>query len=206
LATNDVGVDHQEDAMATDAAETGEVPLDCFACPNPECDAFNRFAAGNLSVCERMGKDKAIRRLYCDHCQRRFSERQGSLMRYAKLPVPAVVRMVKCLTHGCSMEATADICDVDPRTVERLLARAGPRSEAFHRQALGRLERPPAAVEMDELHATVARPPAGKKGGAGPARSSPPTGRPTARPRRPGLAAAAARVAARWAATGSTRR
>lgn len=29
-----------------------------FACPNEDCCDFNRFAAGNLSVCERMGKHK----------------------------------------------------------------------------------------------------------------------------------------------------
>jgi hypothetical protein len=161
-----------------------------------------------------MGKNKAIRRLYCSHCGHRFSERRGSLMQDAKLPVAAVVRMVKCLTHGCSLEATADICDVDPRTVAKLLDRAGPRSEEFHRQALAKLERPPAAVEMDELHGRVASPPtptpaAGKKGG--PCRATPgvpvPRSTPlTPRPTRPGVAAAAAAVVARWAATGFTRR
>ena len=189
--------------MAMDSAQTDATPLECFACPNPECDAFNRFGAGNLSVCERMGKARAIRRLYCGHCRHRFGERQGSLMRHAKLPVGTVVRMVKCLTHGCSLEATADICDVDPRTVAKLLGRAGPRAEEFHRQALARLERPPAVVEMDELHARVARPPtaAGKKGGPGRAT---PTPTPTPTPTRRGVAGLAA-AAARWAGTGSTR-
>jgi hypothetical protein len=54
--------------------------LALFACPNPDCEAFNRFDGGNLTVCEWIGKDKSIRRLYCNRCQCRFSERQGSLM------------------------------------------------------------------------------------------------------------------------------
>ncbi len=215
--------------MATDAADTGPMPIECFACPNPECDLFNRFGAGNLTVSDHIGKGRAIRRLRCGHCGKRFSERRGSLMQDAKLPEQAVVRMVKCLAHGCSMEATADICEVDPRTVARLLDRAGPRAEEFHRQALQRLERPPAVVEMDELHGRVASPPpmpaAGKKGGprraapaAPPTRSTPrltpPTPRPNPRPSpnptprvptRPGVVAAVAAVA-RWVATGSTRR
>jgi len=29
-----------------------------FACPHEECCNFNRFAAGNLTVCERIGKDQ----------------------------------------------------------------------------------------------------------------------------------------------------
>ncbi len=85
-----------------------EWPLALLACPNPDCLAFNCFGAGNLSVCELMGKDKSIRRLYCNVCHARFSERQGSLMQYTKLPEPVVVRMVKCLGHGCTVEATAD--------------------------------------------------------------------------------------------------
>jgi len=86
--------------------------LVAFACPNDDCADFNRFGAGNLSVCERIGKDKRTRRLYCRTCGHRFSERQGTLLEYAKLPEETIVRIVKCLVHGCSIEATADICEV----------------------------------------------------------------------------------------------
>jgi len=147
-----------------------EPPLSCFACPNPECADFNRFDAGNLSVAERMGKGRAIRRLYCHTCHHRFSEREGSLLADTKLPSPAVVRIVKCLGHGCSVEATADICDVDPRTVQRILEKAGPRAEDFHRLQLERLDAPPDAVEVDEVHAHAADDVSSKKGrpGSGP--------------------------------------
>jgi transposase-like protein len=147
------------------SAKDGE-SLALFACPNPDCDLFNKFGAGNLSVAERMGKDKAIRRLYCNHCGHRFSERKGSLLEYTKLPEPAVVRIIKCLGHACSIEATADICEVDPRSVSRLQARAGPRAENFHRLQLEQLDQPLEAVELDELHGKVCKPPgAEKKGG-----------------------------------------
>ena len=128
------------------------VPLSFFACPNSDCADFNRFDAGNLSVAERMGKDNAIRRLYCKTCGHRFSERQGSLMEYTKLPQADVVRIIKCLAHGCTMEATADICEVDPRTVQRFLENAGKRAADFHRLQLDKLEQSPTVVEMDELH------------------------------------------------------
>src|SRR4030042_318757 len=88
---------------------TGEFPLGFFACPNPDCEAFNRFGGDHLSVAEQMGKDKAIRRLYCRSCHTRFSERQGSLLEYSKLPLPAVVRIVKCVGPGCSVEARVDV-------------------------------------------------------------------------------------------------
>ncbi len=137
--------------------------LAAFACPNPDCSHFNRFDAGNLSVVEWTGKHKHIRRLYCSMCKHRFTERQGTLRRYCKLPEQTVVRIVKCLGHGCSVEATADICEVDPRTVERLLEQAGRRAEDFHRLQFDRLEAPPEAVQLDELHGRVSPEPA-KKG------------------------------------------
>jgi len=148
--------------LSDDARPAGS--LAGFACPNPECSHFNRFGAANLSVVEWTGKNKDIRRLYCSACKRRFTERQGTLLRYSKLPEPTVVRIVKCLGHGCSVEATADICDVDPRTVDRLLERAGRRAEDFHRLQLDKLDKPPEAVQLDGLHGRVSPEPA-KKGG-----------------------------------------
>jgi len=156
---------HKARSQSHELPPNGELPLGFFACPNPDCEAFNRFGGDNLSVAEHMGKDKAIRRLYCRSCKTRFSERQGSLMEYSKLPLPAVVRIVKCLGHGYSVEATADICEVDARTVQRILDRAGKRSEDFHQLSLERLPEPLGAVQMDELHGRVAEKHGEKRGG-----------------------------------------
>jgi transposase-like protein len=137
---------------AKDGKEPDNLPLSFFACPNGDCADFNRFDSGNLSVAEWMGKDKAIRRLYCKTCGGRFSERQGSLMQYTKLPAVDVVRIIKCLGHGCSVEAASDICEVDTRTVQRLLETAGKRAADFHCLQLENLDQPLEAVQMDELH------------------------------------------------------
>ncbi len=148
----------RQPTVETVASAAVDDDLSRFACPNEDCGDFNRFAAGNLSVCERMGKGRRIRRLYCRSCGHRFSERQGSLMAKSKLPEETVVRIVKCLAYGCSVEATADICEVDPRSVALLLSKAGPRAEDFHRLQLDRLAEPLEAIEIDELHAPLARP------------------------------------------------
>ena len=154
-------------APASSAIKPADL-LAAFACPNPDCSLFNRFAAGNLSVAEWTGKNKDIRRLYCSSCKRRFTERQGTLLRDSKLPEETVVRIVKCLGHGCSVEATAAICEVDPRTVERLLERAGRRADDFHWLQLGRLTAPPEAVQLDALHGRAGPDPEpAKTGGAG---------------------------------------
>lgn len=135
-----------------DGSKPTNMPLSFFACPNSDCADFNNFDAGNLSIAERMGKDKAIRRLYCKTCGARFSERQGSLMQDTKLLQEDVVRIIKCLGHGCCVEATADICEVDTRTVQRLLEKSGKRASDFHNLQLENLDEPLEAVQMDELH------------------------------------------------------
>ena len=135
-----------------DNGEPANLPLAFFACPNSDCADFNRFDAGNLSIAEWMGKGKAIRRLYCRTCQTRFSERQGSLMQDTKLSQADVVRIVKCLGHGCSVEAASDICEVDTRTVQRFLEKAGKRAADFHDLQLEDLDEPLEAVQMDEMH------------------------------------------------------
>ena len=142
---------------------TAEPSLAHLACPNADCSDFNRFDAGNLTVAQRGGQQPSTRRLYCHSCGQRFSERQGTLLEGTKLPVDTVVRIVKCLGHGCTVEATADICEVDPRTVERLLAKAGCRAEDFHNLRLEKIDQVE-AVQLDELHGRVSPTPT-KKGG-----------------------------------------
>lgn len=132
--------------------------LAMLACPNEDCFLFNRFAAGNLSVVEWIGKRKDIRRLYCSYCGRRFSERRGTLQQYTKLPDKAVERILKCLAHGCSITASANICEVDPRTVQRVLRQAGPRAQDFHQLQLEQHRGPLGAVQLDELHGRVRSP------------------------------------------------
>ena len=53
-------------------------------------------------------------------------------MQYTKRSPADVVRIVKCLGHGCCVEATADICEVETHTVQRFLEKAGKRAADFH--------------------------------------------------------------------------
>ena len=79
-------------------------------------------------------------------------------MQDTKLDQADVVRIIKCLGHGCSIEAAADICEVDTRTVQRLLEKAGRRAADFHRLQLEKLDSPVEAVQMDELHGKTVKP------------------------------------------------
>jgi transposase-like protein len=105
-----------------------------------------------------MGKRKDIRRLYCSYCGQRFSERRGTLREHTKVPEKAVERIVKCLSHGCSVKAAANICEVDRRTVQRIRRQAGPRGSDFHQLKIEQYRAPLKAVQLDEVHGRVCPP------------------------------------------------
>jgi transposase-like protein len=143
------------------ARERQPNPLARLACPNEDCSLFNRFDAANLSVIEWIGKCKDIRRLYCSYCGHRFSGRRGTLWEYTKMPEKAVARILNCLSHGCSIKAAANICEVDPRTVQCVRRRAGSRANDFHQLQIEGHRVPLEAVQLDELHGRFCPP---KKG------------------------------------------
>jgi hypothetical protein len=62
-----------------------------------------------------------------------------------------VVLIMKCLTWGNSIAATADIADVDERTVERIVERAGERAKVFHDRTAQDIET--AQAQFDEVRA-----------------------------------------------------
>jgi len=72
-------------------------------------------------------------------------------MEYTKLPQEKVELIVRCLTWGNSVTATADIAGVDERTVQRVVERGGERAQVFHDRAARDLES--AQAQLDEVHA-----------------------------------------------------
>ena len=124
-----------------------------FSCPNPQCARFNRPGEGNIAHRSWTGTHKHIERLRCMACGREFSEREGTLMACSKLPEETVIRLVKCQRWGVCDEGTADICDVDLKTVHRFQRVAAQRAETHHRQSVQNLE--VQGVQLDEAHSKL---------------------------------------------------
>lgn len=124
-----------------------------FSCPNPQCAQFNRPGAGNIAHRSWTGAHKHIERLRCTVCDREFSEREGTLMARSKLPEDTVIRLVKCQRWGVCDEGTADICDVEIKTVHRFQRVAAHRAETHHRQSVQHVE--VAGVQLDEAHSKL---------------------------------------------------
>jgi hypothetical protein len=124
-----------------------------FSCPHPQCARFNRPGEGNIAPRSWTGTHKHIERLRCTACHREFSEREGTLMARSKLPEDTVVRLLKCQRWGVCDEGTADICDVEIKTVHRFQRVAAQRAQTHHRQSVqhGAVE----GVQWDEAPAQL---------------------------------------------------
>jgi IS1 family transposase len=124
-----------------------------FSCPNPQCPCFNRPGTGNIVHRSWTGTHKHIERLRCTACDREFSEREGTLMARSKLPEATVERLLKCQRWGVCDEGTADICDVEIKTVHRFQRVAAHRAETHHRQSVQHVT--VAGVQFDEAHSKL---------------------------------------------------
>jgi hypothetical protein len=111
---------------------------------------FNRAGEGNIAHRSWTGKDQHIERLRCTQCQQEFSERRGTLMDATKLPEKTMERVLKCQRWGVCDTGTADICEVDIKTVHRFQKIAAQRAPAHHEQVTHELR--VEAVQLDEMH------------------------------------------------------
>jgi IS1 family transposase len=124
-----------------------------FSCPNPHCARFNRPGEGNIAHRSWTGIHKHIERLRCTACNREFSEREGTLMARSKLPEDTVVRLLKCQRWGVCDAGTADICDVEIKTVHRFQRVAAQRAQMHHRQSVQHVA--VEGVQLDEAHSKL---------------------------------------------------
>jgi transposase-like protein len=124
-----------------------------FSCPNPQCARFNRPGAGNIAHRSWTGTSQHIERLRCTLCHREFSEREGTLRARSKLPEATVERLLKCQRWGVCDEGTADICDVDLKSVYRFQRVATQRAETHHRQSVQNVD--VQGVQLDEAHSKL---------------------------------------------------
>ena len=122
-----------------------------FSCPHPQCAWFNQPGEGHSAHRSWTGTPKQIDRRRCTAGDREFSEREGTLMARSQLPEDTVVRLLKCQRWGVCDEGTADICEVEIKTVHRCQRVAAQRAETHQRQRVQHV-----AVEGVQLDAAQA--------------------------------------------------
>jgi len=97
---------------------------------------------------------KKVQRWKCQQCGKRLSEPPTRPFNTdVRLPQDTVVRILHCLTEGCSVRSTARLCDVEKRTVLNILLIAGERCERFLEQTISNI--PVKDLELDECWSYV---------------------------------------------------
>jgi LacI family transcriptional regulator len=106
--------------------------LSTFCCQRPSCADYGKRGAGNLSVCDRIGKAGQYRLLYCRTCKARFSERKGTVFFGSRMPPEKVVSILAHVQEGVGMRKTGRLVGVKEDTVIRYARRAGGHAKALH--------------------------------------------------------------------------
>jgi transposase-like protein len=96
--------------------------------------AYGRRGAGNLSVCDHLGKRRDIRQLYCRTCRRKFSERKGTVFYRCRLPPEKVVAILEHVQEGNGMRQTGRLLHVKEDTVIRYARLAGAHARLLHQE------------------------------------------------------------------------
>jgi transposase-like protein len=106
--------------------------LSRLCCQNSACSKYGIRGGPNLSVCDRYGKDKQHRLLYCNVCKARFSERKGTPFFRTQLPPEKVISVLEHIAEGCGVRKTERLVGVHLDTVTRLSRLAGEHASKAH--------------------------------------------------------------------------
>ena len=106
--------------------------LSQFCCLNVTCEHYAKRGAGNLSVCDRYGKEDRWRLLYCSGCKTRFSERKGTVFFRSRLKSEKVVSILQHVGEGVGMRKTGRLEGVKEDTVIRYANLAGEHAKTLH--------------------------------------------------------------------------
>jgi hypothetical protein len=121
-----------------------------FACPNDKCKVHGQSNLGNITHHSWMGKNKNINRLRCKECCFVFSENNGTLREKAHVEESKQERMLKCFRWGVPDGGTAEICEVNLKTVQLFREKVACHGRAYHERIQGIYA---AGVQLDELRA-----------------------------------------------------
>lgn len=107
-------------------------PKEHFCCQNSQCPDAGVRGGGNLVFRGWSGKTRRIRMVHCRTCNRRFSERKGTVLEHARLADHKVLAILQHIQEGCGTRATSRLVEVDKNTVTRYVAAAGAHAEKLH--------------------------------------------------------------------------
>lgn len=131
--------------MVVMTKETSSLAPEKAFCPNSDCPARGRVAAGNIGI-----HSHKERRYICHVCDQTFSARKGTVFYRRQKALGVMVCVITLLAHGCPIQAIVAAFALDERTVRDWLDASGAHCQAVHEQ-LVECPRPLGQVQADEL-------------------------------------------------------
>jgi transposase-like protein len=124
------------------------------ACPNEDCEYYDLTGKGNVIANGTYQiKGKRIRKYICRECGRVFCDRTNTFYYDMRKEESIVMLALKMSIKGMSIEAIADVLEIQPITVSNWISRAAEQCDNVHQEKVKDLNIP--KVEMDELWTIV---------------------------------------------------
>jgi transposase-like protein len=121
-----------------------------IACPNKDCKLYGLTdqgkVVGNGTYISRGSK---TRRYLCRHCGKAFCDHTDTFYHDLRKDEKTIEFTLKMSIKGMSIEAIADVLEVQPASVKRWLARADEQCDKVNENLMKNVEVP--KIEMDEL-------------------------------------------------------
>lgn len=120
------------------------------ACPNKNCKLYGLTNQGNITGNGTyISRGKKTRRYVCHHCGKVFNDQTGTFYHDLRKDEQTIDLSLKMSMKGMSIEAIADVLEVQSASVKRWLARAAEQCNKVNDNMMKDLNVP--KIEMDEL-------------------------------------------------------
>lgn len=124
------------------------------ACPNEDCEYYTLTGKGNVIANGTYQiKGKRIRKYICRECGRVFCDRTNTFYYDMRKEESIILLALKMSIKGMSIEAIADVLEIQTITVSNWISRAAEQCDNVHQEKVKDLNIP--KVEMDELWTIV---------------------------------------------------
>ena len=120
------------------------------ACPNIDCDLYGLTNKGNVTGNGTyLSRGEKTRRYRCCECGKAFCDHTGTFYHDLRKDGKTIELALQMSMKGMSIEAIADVLEVQPASVKRWLARAAEQCDKVNDTLMKNVE--VSRVEMDEL-------------------------------------------------------
>ncbi|OEU41092.1 hypothetical protein BGV40_16980 [Methanosarcina sp. Ant1] len=120
------------------------------ACPNKDCKLYGLTDQGNvIGNGTYISRGEKTRRYLCHHCGKAFCDHTDTFYHDLRKDEHTIDLALKMSMKGMSIEAIADVLEVQSASVKRWLARAAEQCDKVNDNMMKNVE--VSRIEMDEL-------------------------------------------------------